>query len=238
MSGSLSSSSTIFWVYVLENEAGGFYVGQTDDLDRRVAEHNEPAPADGKYTLKNGPWRLVWREPHSTRSSAMQRERQIKRMKSVSLDFDDAAQSSRVPDSRDYPLGSSSSPLVGELPSSSLNSRKPRRLRWSRDETAHIGERQSRRSGTLRSLAEYVQRSKRKSLPADIGCSLSCATPMFGQYPAARTRVDECSQASKRLAHDRRPCRFTEQEWLLPSQRQTPARSSNDLAPCTGGGSG
>jgi putative endonuclease len=83
LSGSLSGSPGILWVYVLENERGRFYVGQTDDLDRRVAEHNEPAPANGKYTLKHGPWKLVWSEPHSSRASAMEREREIKRMKSA-----------------------------------------------------------------------------------------------------------------------------------------------------------
>jgi predicted GIY-YIG superfamily endonuclease len=69
-------------VYVLENEDGRFYVGQTDNLERRVEEHNASAPTNGKFTLKNGPWKLVWCEGHPTRADAMQRERQIKRMKS------------------------------------------------------------------------------------------------------------------------------------------------------------
>ena len=72
-----------FWVYVLENEECRFYVGQTDDLDRRIAQHNGAGPANGKYTLKNGPWHLVWHEAHPTRASAVRRERQIKRMKSA-----------------------------------------------------------------------------------------------------------------------------------------------------------
>jgi putative endonuclease len=70
-------------VYVLESEARRFYVGQTDDLNRRIAQHNGTGPANGKYTLKNGPWRLVWHEAHPTRASAMTREGQIKRMKSA-----------------------------------------------------------------------------------------------------------------------------------------------------------
>jgi len=70
-------------VYVLESEAGRFYVGQTDDLNRRIGQHNGTVPANGKYTLKSGPWRLVWHEVHPTRASAMMRERQIKRMKSA-----------------------------------------------------------------------------------------------------------------------------------------------------------
>ena len=83
MSGSLTGSIGIFWVYVLESEDGRFYVGQTDDLDRRLAQHNELGASMGKYTLKNGPWKLVWSEQHPTRSSAMKRERDIKRMKSA-----------------------------------------------------------------------------------------------------------------------------------------------------------
>jgi predicted GIY-YIG superfamily endonuclease len=72
-----------FWVYVLENAAGRFNIGSTDDLDRRLARHNEQNDAGGRYTAKHGPWRLVWSEYHPTRGSAMRRETQIKRMKSA-----------------------------------------------------------------------------------------------------------------------------------------------------------
>ena len=67
---------------MLENPAGRFYVGSTDDLERRVAEHNSEEKVFWKYTHKNGPWRLVWAESHKTRGDAMKREKQIKRMKS------------------------------------------------------------------------------------------------------------------------------------------------------------
>jgi putative endonuclease len=74
---------TVFYVYVLQNPAGRFYVGQTRHLLVRVEQHNETGPSMGKYTLKNGPWELVWFERHPTRSSAVRRERQIKRMRSA-----------------------------------------------------------------------------------------------------------------------------------------------------------
>ena len=73
----------MFHVYILENAAGRFYIGQTDDLGRRIAEHNDPAGGRSKYTVKNGPWRLVWSESHATRSEAMQREKFIKSRKSA-----------------------------------------------------------------------------------------------------------------------------------------------------------
>ena len=73
-----------FIVYILENADGKFYVGQTDDLDRRVAEHNDPAHNARKYTSKQaGPWRLVFSEEHPTRAEAMDRERFIKSRKSA-----------------------------------------------------------------------------------------------------------------------------------------------------------
>jgi predicted GIY-YIG superfamily endonuclease len=72
-----------FWVYVLENSAGRFDIGQTDDLERRLGQHNDPSADSRKYAVKNGPWQLVWSEPHETRESAVRRERQIKSMKSA-----------------------------------------------------------------------------------------------------------------------------------------------------------
>ena len=73
----------MFWVYVLENPAGKFYIGQTGNLGDRISDHNRADCFEGHFTRKNGPWKLVWKEPHDSRSSAVQRERQIKRMKSA-----------------------------------------------------------------------------------------------------------------------------------------------------------
>jgi putative endonuclease len=71
-----------FTVYILENPQGQLYVGQTDDLSQRLQDHNSPIKIGRKFTHKNGPWKLVWSEPHPTRAEAMARERQIKSMKS------------------------------------------------------------------------------------------------------------------------------------------------------------
>ena len=78
----LRKASAMFWVYVLQNPRGIFYVGQTEDLTARVDFHNQTDSVDGHYTRKNGPWRLVWFETHETRASAIRKEREIKRMKS------------------------------------------------------------------------------------------------------------------------------------------------------------
>jgi predicted GIY-YIG superfamily endonuclease len=71
----------MFRVYVLQNPAGNFYIGHTNNLENRVTNHNRTDKISGKFTPKNGPWTLVWSEKHPDRSSAMRREREIKSWK-------------------------------------------------------------------------------------------------------------------------------------------------------------
>ena len=66
-----------FWVYLLRCENGAIYVGQTDDLERRLAEHGDRV--GGVYTSENHPVGLLWAQEFPTREEAMARERQIKR---------------------------------------------------------------------------------------------------------------------------------------------------------------
>jgi len=79
----LTASNDTFFVYVLENERGRLYVGHTNDVTRRLAEHNGDDPTGRKFTRKNGAWRLVWFESCSSRSEAVRRERFIKSRKSA-----------------------------------------------------------------------------------------------------------------------------------------------------------
>jgi putative endonuclease len=88
------------WVYILQNPAGKFYIGQTDDLPARLHSHNRTDSIRGKFTRKNGPWELVWSEEHPDRASAMARERQIKSMKSARW-IREHLLSGRVPTGRD-----------------------------------------------------------------------------------------------------------------------------------------
>jgi len=75
----------MFWVYILQNQKGHFYVGHTDNLGTRVASHNRTDKISGKFTRKNGPWTLIWTEKYPDRSSATRREREIKGWKSARL---------------------------------------------------------------------------------------------------------------------------------------------------------
>jgi putative endonuclease len=73
----------MYFVYILENQAGRLYVGQTDNVPRRVEQHNDPQKGSGKYTHKNGPWVMVYTEHFATRAAAVTRERFIKSRKSA-----------------------------------------------------------------------------------------------------------------------------------------------------------
>ncbi len=74
----------MFYVYVLENAKGVLYIGQTENLARRLDQHNSPDGHAhlGKYTHKHGPWSLLGSEGYATRSEAVLRERQLKAWKS------------------------------------------------------------------------------------------------------------------------------------------------------------
>ena len=68
-----------FYVYILRNPDGHTYVGQTNDLDRRLEEHNDPEYKGTKYTKRYRlPWDLIHKECFKTRSEAMKRERELK----------------------------------------------------------------------------------------------------------------------------------------------------------------
>jgi predicted GIY-YIG superfamily endonuclease len=72
-----------FFVYVLENKNGKLYIGQTQDLNKRIKEHN-PTDEDAdlsKFTHKHRPWKLIGSEKFPTRSQAMSREKQLKSWK-------------------------------------------------------------------------------------------------------------------------------------------------------------
>ena len=91
----------MYWVYILQNSSGKFYIGHTDDLTCRLHSHNRTDKVAGKFTRKNGPWELIWSEQHNSRAAASARERQIKAMKSARWIRETLLLNGRVPTSRD-----------------------------------------------------------------------------------------------------------------------------------------
>jgi putative endonuclease len=67
-----------FFVYILASKRNGtLYTGMTDDLARRVWEHQTGAFPG--FTKRYGVKTLVWFEVHETREAAFKRERQVKK---------------------------------------------------------------------------------------------------------------------------------------------------------------
>ena len=64
-----------FYTYILKNNKGKVYIGQTNNLKRRIEEHNEIGFG---YTSKHRPWILIYKEEFCTRKDAMNRERFLK----------------------------------------------------------------------------------------------------------------------------------------------------------------
>jgi putative endonuclease len=69
-----------FHVYVLVNDAARRrYVGQTDNLARRLLQHNGLSDNPHRYTRKfPGVWRLIHTEEYASRAEAMRREKWLK----------------------------------------------------------------------------------------------------------------------------------------------------------------
>lgn len=69
----------MFTTYILRSEASGkFYIGQTNDLAKRLIRHNTGQSA---YTKNKGPWVVVFSKNFQTRAEAMKLEKLIKSYK-------------------------------------------------------------------------------------------------------------------------------------------------------------
>jgi putative endonuclease len=69
------------WVYILQSQSTGrFYCGQTNHLQNRLEQHNDPTNDLAKTTKRRkGPWLLTWSRQVKSGSAAMRLERQIKK---------------------------------------------------------------------------------------------------------------------------------------------------------------
>jgi putative endonuclease len=70
-------------LYILKSASRDtYYVGITEDVDTRLAQHNMPATNPSRWTRGGGPWELKYRKKFSSKRSAILTERYVKRMKS------------------------------------------------------------------------------------------------------------------------------------------------------------
>ncbi len=102
-----------FWTYMLHCRGGYFYVGHTDELERRVGEHKSGSVPG--FTADHQPVEFVWSQEFPTRDEAKAAERRIKgwsRAKKLALIRGDWEQVSAL--SRNKGSASTSSAQTGK----------------------------------------------------------------------------------------------------------------------------
>ena len=70
--------ATDYQVYVLQNKLGRFYIGLSEDPERRLEQHNAGV---SKWTRTYRPWTLVWRSDRMSLGDARRFESLLKRQK-------------------------------------------------------------------------------------------------------------------------------------------------------------
>jgi putative endonuclease len=65
-------------VYVIQNREQRFYIGISDDVSRRIDQHNS---GTSRWTKGKGPWALCWTSDELSLSDARRLENALKRQK-------------------------------------------------------------------------------------------------------------------------------------------------------------
>lgn len=69
----------MFYIYILRTSSNTLYIGQTNNLNKRIIEHRLKSTKSAKYVRYFKSFELVYSEVHSSRIKAMQREYQLKK---------------------------------------------------------------------------------------------------------------------------------------------------------------
>jgi putative endonuclease len=67
-----------FYVYILRTSSNTLYIGQTNNLEKRMEEHKAKTIKSSKYVRSFTSFELVYSEILPTRSEAMKREYELK----------------------------------------------------------------------------------------------------------------------------------------------------------------
>ncbi|MGD0522962.1 MAG: GIY-YIG nuclease family protein [Candidatus Microgenomates bacterium] len=73
----------MYFVYILRTSGNTLYIGQTNNLARRLAEHKSKSVRGAKYIRSFDFFELVYTEKFKTRTEAIQREYQLKQLPKV-----------------------------------------------------------------------------------------------------------------------------------------------------------
>ncbi len=91
-----------WYVYMVRCSDGTLYTGISTDVGRRISEHNHETNG-ARYTRPRRPVRLVYQEEVPSRSAALKREMQIKKLRAPAKRGLIAARSARGRDSAGFP---------------------------------------------------------------------------------------------------------------------------------------
>lgn len=70
----------MWFIYVLESLVNGrYYIGSTNNVERRLKEHNS---GKSKYTSLTKPFKVIYTESYGTGKEAKKREFYLKKLKS------------------------------------------------------------------------------------------------------------------------------------------------------------
>ena len=65
-----------FYVYVIKSKEGFLYKGMTDNLERRLIEHNDKLLS---FRTKRGTdWKLIYKKEYDNKTEALKREKWLK----------------------------------------------------------------------------------------------------------------------------------------------------------------
>ena len=67
-----------FIVYVLRTSSNTLYIGQTNNLERRLKQHKSHTTSSARYLMNFSSFELVYSEIFETRAESMKRETQLK----------------------------------------------------------------------------------------------------------------------------------------------------------------
>jgi len=71
-----NSGVLMFYVYIVKSREGFKYTGMTEDLEKRLAEHNEKKLSF--WTKRGNEWKVVYSEVFESKSEALKREKWLK----------------------------------------------------------------------------------------------------------------------------------------------------------------
>jgi putative endonuclease len=72
------SEANVHQGYVIRNNAGKFYIGLSEDVSKRLEQHNQGI---SKWTRHRGPWSLIWTSESLSLSDARKLENRLKQQK-------------------------------------------------------------------------------------------------------------------------------------------------------------